>query len=218
MQFFSSTLILASGPMSEPVIHSSWRSDLTKNGQGLSANSDLPHRSREGCNFSFTGLGALRTGGMSSNAQAPWDESCSPVSATVSRALRGAAHQKIHGFADGSSGCQGARSLPALFVSLWLHPSCCSAKRPRVLLTQDLGDQITDLLRFPQVKSQFQFRVPVDTFRDFSKEQATTVATEQSPGLVTAHGSFEVFCPSHGVSRDQASRECHRGGSAKLVE
>ena len=28
--------------------------------------------------------------------------------------------------------------------------------------------------------------MPVDTFRDVSKKQATTVATEQSPGLVTA--------------------------------
>ena len=84
----------------------------------------------------------------------------------------------------------------------------CSAKRSRVLLTQDLADQIADLPRFLQVKSQFQFRVPVGTFRDFSKEDATTAATEQSPGLVTARGSFESLCP----------RQCHRGGSAKLGE
>ena len=35
----------------------------------------------------------------------------------------------------------------------------------------------------------------------------TTVATEQSPGLVTAHGSIETFCPSRGASRD------HRGSA-----
>ena len=61
-----------------------------------------------------------------------------------------------------------------------------------------------------------QIRVPVDSFRDFSKEQVTTVATKQSPGLVTAHGSFEAFCPSRSVSRDHASRDCHRGGSVVL--
>ena len=33
-------------------------------------------------------LGAHRTGGMSSKVQAPWDESCSPVSSAVSGALR----------------------------------------------------------------------------------------------------------------------------------
>ena len=47
-------------------------------------------------------LGALRTGGMSSNA------------------LRGATDQSLHGFAGGSSDCQG--------VCLWLHPSCRSAR------------------------------------------------------------------------------------------
>ena len=49
---FSSTLILASGSFSEPATH------LMKDGKGLGAtlgpNSDLPHRCREGCNFSFT--------------------------------------------------------------------------------------------------------------------------------------------------------------------
>ena len=35
---------------------------------------------------------------------------------------------------------------------------------------------------------------------------------------MTAHGSFETFCPSRSVSRDHASWECHRGGSAKLGE
>ena len=126
----------------------------------------------------------------------------------------GATDQSLHGFADGSSSCQGTGSLPALFVCLWLHPSCCSAKRPRALLTQDFGDQIADLPRFPQVKSLSQLGVPVDTFRDFSKEQATTEAAEQCPGLVTARDSFETVCPS----RDHAPRECHRGSPAKLDE
>ena len=137
-------------------------------------------------------LGALRTGGMSSSVRPPLDESCSPVPATISRALRSAAHQSLHGFADLSLGCQCARSCSALFVCLWLHPPCCSVKRSRILLTQDLADQIADLPRFPQVKSLFQLRVPTDTFRDFS------------------------FCPSRCVSRNHAPRECHRGGSAKL--
>ena len=81
-------------------------------------------------------LGALRTGGMSSNARAPWDESCNPVSAAVCRAMRGAANKSLHGFADGPSGCQGARSFPALFACLWPHLVCCPAKRSRVLLTR----------------------------------------------------------------------------------
>ena len=116
------------------------------------------------------------------------------------------------------AGSEGARSFPALFVCLWLHLPCCSAKRSRVLLTQDLANQIADLPRFPQIKSLFQFRVPVDSIRDFSKKQVTTVAAQQSPGLVTAHGSFEAFCPSRGASRDHAPRECHRRGRAKLGE
>ena len=70
------------------------------------------------------------------------------------------------------------------------------------------GDQISDVSHFPQVESLFQLGVPVDTFRDFSKEQATTVASEQSPRLVTAHGSFGTFCPSCG----------DHGGLAKLGE
>ena len=81
-------------------------------------------------------LGALRTGGMSSNARTPRNQGCSPVFAAVCRALHGAAHQSLHGFADGSSGCQGTRSFPSLLVCLWLYPSCCSAQRSSVLLTQ----------------------------------------------------------------------------------
>ena len=116
-----------------------------------------------------------------------------PTLATMMGGCR-ARHQDTsrHGFADGSSGCQG-RSSPALFVCLWLNPPCRSAKRSRILLTQELADQITDLPRFPQLKSLFQFRVPDDTFRDSSKEQATSVATEHSPGLVTARGSFDTL-------------------------
>ena len=99
--------------------------------------------------------------------------------------------------------------FPRPFVSLWLHSSCCSARRPRDLLTQNFGDQIADLSRFPQLG--------VDTFRVFSQEQATTEGAEQSPGLVAARGSFETVCPSRGVARDHA-RECHRRGPAKLGE
>ena len=157
---------------------------------------------------------ALRASPSVPMLELPRDEGCSPVPAAVRRALRGATDQSLHGFADGSSSCQGTGSLPALFVCLWLHPSCCSARRPRALLTQDFGDQIADLPRFPEVKSLSQRGVPVDTFRDFSKEQATTEAAEQCPGLVTAPDSFETFCPS----RDHAPRECHRRSPAKLGE
>ena len=57
------------------------------------------------------------------------------------------------------------------------------------------GCQGTGSLRalFVCLKQLFQLGVPVNTFRDLSKEQATTVAAKQSAGLVTAHGSFEAF-------------------------
>ena len=45
----------------------------------------------------------------------------------------------------------------------------------------DLGDQNTDLSRFPQLKLLFQLGVPVNTFVDLSKEQATAEAAEQRP-------------------------------------
>ena len=51
-----------------------------------------------------------------------------------------------------------------------------------------------------------------------ARKQATTVAAEESPRLVTTHGSCKAFCPCCGVSRDHASRECHPGGPAKLDE
>ena len=35
---------------------------------------------------------------------------------------------------------------------------------------------------------------------------------------MTAHGSFETFRLSRGVSRDHTLRECHRRGPAKLGE
>ena len=81
----------------------------------------------------------------------------------------------------------------------WLHISCCSGKRPRTLLTQDLVNQIADL---------FQLGVPVDTLGGFSKEQATRVAAEHCTGLLSARGSFETFCLGRGVTRDHTSREC----------
>ena len=155
---------------------------------------------------------------MSSNARAPWTEGCGPVPAAVRCTLRSPADQSLHGFTDGASGCQGTGSLPALFVCLWLRLSRCSAGRPRILLTQDLANQSIDLSRFPQLKPLFQLGVSVDTFRVFSEEQAASVAAEQGPGLATAHGSFETFCPSRGVSRDHTSRKCHRRGPAALGE
>ena len=64
--------------------------------------------------------------------------------------------------------------------------------RPRILLTQDLANQIADLSRFPQLKPLFQLGVPVDALGDFSKEQATPEATEHCAGLVSAHDTEEA--------------------------
>ena len=127
-------------------------------------------------------------------------------------------HESLQGFADGSLRCQGASSFSALFICLRLHPSCRSSMRTGVLLTQFLGDQVTGLRRLPHSKSQFQFQVSVSAFGDLGQEQATTVAAEQGPGLVTAHGSFEAFCPSRRKPRDHTSRECPRRGLAELGE
>ena len=129
-----------------------------------------------------------------------------------------AADQSLHGFADGASGCQGTGSPPTLFVCLRLRPPCCSAQRPRVLLTQDQANQSVDLSRFQSLKPLFQLGVSVDTFRDFSEEQAASEAAKQSPGLMTDHGSLEALCPSWGVPRDHTTRECHRRGPAELGE
>ena len=96
--------------------------------------------------------------------------------------------------------------------------SCRSAQRPGVLLTQYQANLSIDLSRFPQLKPLFQLSVPINTTWDLSQELAASVAAEQSPGLVTARGSFETLCPSRGVSRNHTSRECHRRGPAKLGE
>ena len=103
-------------------------------------------------------IGTLRTGGMSSNARAPRNESCGPVPAAVRWTLRSQADQSLHGFADGASGRQGAGSLPDLFVCLRLHPSCCSAGRPRILLTQDLANQNADLSPIPATEAAVSVR------------------------------------------------------------
>ena len=94
-----------------------------------------------------------------------------------------AADQSLHGFADGASGCWGTRSPPTLFVCRRLRLPCCSAQRPEVLLIQDEANQSVDLSRFPQLKPLFQFGVPVDTCRDFSEEQAASVAVKEGPEL-----------------------------------
>ena len=39
----------------------------------------------------------------------------------------------------------------------------------------------------------FQVGVSVDTLRDFSEEQAASVAAKQGPGLMTAHGFLEAL-------------------------
>ena len=113
----------------------------------------LPHRApRQFVSPSFPGnssrLGTLRTGGMSSNARAPWDEGRGPVPAAVRSTLRSPVDQSLRGFAGGASGCQGTCSLPALFVCLRLRLPRCSAQRPGVLLTQDQANQSVDLSRF----------------------------------------------------------------------
>ena len=74
------------------------------------------------------------------------------------------------------------------------------------------GGQIADLSRFPQLDPLFQLGVSVDTFGDLRSKR------QQGPGLVSAQGSFETFCPSRGVARDHTSRECHRRGPAELGE
>ena len=85
---------------------------------------------------------------MSSVARAPWNQGCSPVLSTICGTLRCSTHESFHGFADGSSGCQGASSFATLFVRLWLRYSCSPAKRTRVLLHQNLCNKLTDCLCF----------------------------------------------------------------------
>ena len=99
-------------------------------------------------------------------------------------------------------------SVAAPFLLFCEAPqSCCSA----------LGPWRSDVSHFPQVKSLFQLQVPVDTFRNFSKEQATTAAAEQSPGLATTHDSFETFRPSSGTTRDPAPREARRSSVSRYL-
>ena len=103
----------------------------------------LPHRAP--CRFvpstpsHLRRRGTLCIGEMSSRARTPRDEGCSPVPAVVRRALRGATVQSLHCFADGSPGCQGASSFPALFILLRLHlrsgAECCC---PNTLETSSL--------------------------------------------------------------------------------
>ena len=120
-----------------------------------------------------------------------------------------AAPSTSHGFADGSSGCQGTGSFPVQFIRLWLHPSCCSVRRPRILLTWDLANQIADLSRLPQLEPLFQLGVPVDTFRVLSQEQTTGPRTGDRSWL------RRDFLPK---PKRHAPWESHRGGSAKLGE
>ena len=108
---------------------------------------------------SLIALGAaLYRSGMRPDARTPRDQGCGPVCAALGGALRSTTHESLHGFADGSWGSQGTGSFPALLMCLFLHPSCCSARRPRALLTQDFGDQITDWPPFPtgEVKNREQ--------------------------------------------------------------
>ena len=48
---------------------------------------------------------------------------------------------------------------------------------------------------FPQLKPLLQLQVPVDTFWDFGKEQATTVAAQHGPRLVTSSWLLRDFLP-----------------------
>ena len=77
------------------------------------------------------------------------------------------------------------------------------------LLSEDLGNQNSDVSQFPQVESLFQVGVPVGTFRDFSKEQATAAAADQSPRLVVP-----LMVPSRLSVQDVAYRETTHRGSA----
>ena len=69
------------------------------------------------------------------------------------------------------------------FMALLMDPRAVKAHArlsvpaPSLLFCE--ANQIADLPRFPQMTPLFQLRVPVDTFRDFGKEQATTVTTKQ---------------------------------------
>ena len=110
--------------------------DVRERHNACSAAALLPHRAP--CRFVLSTtpgnprrLDTFRSSRMNGNARAPWDEGCSRVSPTVSRALRSTTHKSCHGFADGSPCSQGANSFPALIVRMLAFPT----KRTRVLLT-----------------------------------------------------------------------------------
>ena len=82
---------------------------------------------------------------------------------------------------------RGMRAVPRAVKAQGRFPRCssvcgCAAKWPRILLTQVLANQNTELSRFPQLKPLFHLVVPVDTLRDFSKEHATAVAARPRTG------------------------------------
>ena len=89
-----------------------WRQfDVEQRGYTCFASTLLPHRApRQFVSPSTPG----DSGRLDAVPETPLDEGCSPVPAAVCRTLRGAADQSLHGFADGSSGCRGTSSLPAL--------------------------------------------------------------------------------------------------------
>ena len=89
---------------------------------------------------------------QASATRAPQNQGCGPVLPTICGTLRCSTHGSFHGFAEGSSGCQGAGSFATLFVRLWLHYSFSSAKRTRVLLPQYLCNKLTDFAHLPKQK------------------------------------------------------------------
>ena len=126
----------------------------TLTGEGLTCGSDVIPVLLRPCSLIVLRsccLGALCA------TRAPWDEGCGPVPAAVS----------------GTLGCTSLLSPTSPFMALMMDPqavkaharfprcsSVCSCtllavlrSGPEFLLTQDLGDQITDLPDFPQVMS-----------------------------------------------------------------
>ena len=113
---------------------------------------------------------------------------------------------------------QSASSFPALFISLWLHYTFSFAKRCRMLLTQYSSNKLTDLARLQMLQPMIQFRVSARGFWHLSQQQAATITAQHGPGPVTADGSFEAFCPRHGITRADAALDGHCRGSAKIGE
>ena len=71
-------------------------------------------------------------------------------------------------------------NVPRWFIRLRLHYSLALAKRTRVLLSQNFGDKLTDLLLFPHSKQKFQLSVSVSAFGDLAQEQAANITAEHS--------------------------------------